>query len=129
MPEQTDIENISTPDNRYSDSDSIGPFEAIYTPGHEPDHYALVDEDRGVLVTGDAVFGADLRGCPQGYLIAPPALYSENVNRAEESMEKSLTYNFDAALVFHGSSVTENTHNRLDAYINFPGKPDWATYL
>lgn len=128
VPEETDTEDIRAPDHRYSDGDVIGSFEAIYLPGHEPDHYALVDESTELLIAGDAVFGADLRGLPAGYLIPPPALYSDNVNQAEESMERLLEYDFDAALVFHGSSVTSGAKERLDAFVNFPGKPDWATY-
>lgn len=128
VPEQTDTSDIRTPDNRFSDGDTIGPFEAVHAPGHEPDNYALVDEDAGVLVAGDALFGADLRGLPEGYLIPPAALYSEDVNQAEESLEKLLEYDFESLLVFHGSSVTEEAYDRLDAFVNFPGKPDWATY-
>lgn len=128
VPEQTDASGIDCPDHRYGDRGTIGSFEAIHTPGHEPDAYTLVDEEVGMIVTGDALFGADLRGFPPGYLIAPPALYSEDVNQAEESLEKLLDYDFDAALVFHGSAVTEGAYERLDAFLNFAGKPDWATY-
>lgn len=127
VPEQTEVD-IETPDYRYSDGETIGSFETVYTPGHRHDHHALVDEDRGLLVAGDALFGADLRGLAAGQLIAPPALYSENVNRAEKSLEDLLEYDFEAALVFHGSSATEGAREKLDAYVNFPGKPDWATY-
>jgi glyoxylase-like metal-dependent hydrolase (beta-lactamase superfamily II) len=128
IPEQTSTENISSFDHRYSGDDLIGSFEAIYTPGHEPDNYALVDEEAGILVPDDTIFGADLRGFPEGYLTAPPALYSENVNQAEESMEKSLDYSFDAVLAFHGTSVTDGAYRRLDSFVNFHGKPDWGTY-
>lgn len=127
IPEQTEAD-VAAPHSRYSDGDRIGSFEAVHTPGHEPDNHALVDEDAGVLVAGDALFGADLRGLPSGALVPPPALYSENVNRAERSMERLLDYDFEAALVFHGSAVTEGAHDRLDAFVNFPGKPDWASY-
>ena len=44
-------------------------------------------------------------------------------------MEALLAYDFDAVLVFHGSSVLDGGKDRLDAFINFPGKPGWATYL
>lgn len=128
VPEQTDMSDFEDPDHRYGDGDTIGEFETIYTPGHRHDHHSLVDEERQLLVAGDAVFGADLRGLAKGRLIPPPALYSENVNLAEKSMEQLLEYDFDAALVFHGSSATENAHEKLDAFVNFPGKPGWATY-
>jgi len=32
-------------------------------------------------------------------------------------------YEFDAALVYHGSSVTEGARGVLDRYVNFPGRP------
>jgi glyoxylase-like metal-dependent hydrolase (beta-lactamase superfamily II) len=38
-----------------SDGTRFGPFEALYTPGHAPDHYALIVHD--VCFTGDAVLG------------------------------------------------------------------------
>lgn len=128
VPEQTDTGDIRPPDNRYDDGETIGPFEAIHAPGHEADNYALIDEADGVLVAGDALFGADLRGLPSGHLIPPPALYSENVNQAEESLETLLEHEFESVLVFHGSSVTDGAYEQLDAFVNFPGKPEWATY-
>jgi glyoxylase-like metal-dependent hydrolase (beta-lactamase superfamily II) len=129
VPEQTDLAGTEEPDIRYSGGDTIGPFEAVFAPGHEPDNHALVDEAAGFIVPGDALFGADLRGFPDGYLLPPPALYSEHLNRAEESIERLLEFEFDAVLVFHGSAVLEGAHERLDAFINFPGRPAEATYL
>ncbi|MGA9876245.1 MAG: MBL fold metallo-hydrolase [Solirubrobacteraceae bacterium] len=38
-----------------SDGQRFGPFEAMYTPGHATDHFALVTN--GVCFTGDAVLG------------------------------------------------------------------------
>ncbi|RQG99485.1 MBL fold metallo-hydrolase [Natrarchaeobius oligotrophus] len=128
VPEETDLDSSVEPDKRYGHGDEIGPFEAVHTPGHQPDNYALVDEDAALLVPGDAVFGADFRGLPEGYLVAPPALYSDDVNEAERSMERLLEYEFDAVLVFHGSAVLEGGYDRLDEFVNFPGKPEWATY-
>jgi glyoxylase-like metal-dependent hydrolase (beta-lactamase superfamily II) len=40
---------------RLSDGDRFGPFEVLYTPGHAPDHYALIAS--GACFTGDAVLG------------------------------------------------------------------------
>ena len=72
---------------------------------------------------GDSVSGSDQRGLPAGYFHLPPAVYSEDLVQAETNLEKLLDYQFDAALVYHGSSVTENAHEILERYVNFPGKP------
>jgi glyoxylase-like metal-dependent hydrolase (beta-lactamase superfamily II) len=52
----------------------FGPFEAVATPGHSADHFALVAD--GVCFTGDAVLGqgsvfiSPYRGAMAGYLLA-----------------------------------------------------------
>ncbi len=61
-------------DVELSDGAQIGPFEALYAPGHAPDHFALI-ADR-VCFTGDAVLGegsvfiAPDAGALAGYLDA-----------------------------------------------------------
>jgi glyoxylase-like metal-dependent hydrolase (beta-lactamase superfamily II) len=122
VPRQTTVEAETEPTHRYGNGDRIGPFVAVHVPGHEPDNHALVDEDAGIAVLGDAVSGADQRGLPAGYFHLPPAIYSEDLNTAEESLERLLDYEFDVGLVYHGSSVTENAGEKLDRYVNFPGK-------
>jgi glyoxylase-like metal-dependent hydrolase (beta-lactamase superfamily II) len=122
VPEQTATELESEPTHRYGDGDHIGPFVAVHTPGHEPDNHALVDEDAGIAVLGDAASGADQRGLPEGYFHLPPAVYSTDLNQAEASLEKLLDYEFGVGLVFHGSSVLDGASEKLDRYVNFPGK-------
>lgn len=124
VPEQSEIDVERDPDHRYGDGDRIGGFEAVYVPGHLYDHHALVDEERGVLVAGDAVSGADLRGFPEGYLLPHAAVYAEDLKAAELNLDRLLEYDFDAALVYHGTSVTEGAWEVLDRYVNFPGRPD-----
>jgi len=112
-----------TPDVRLEDGDRVGPFVAVHTPGHTPHHLAYVHEDRSVAVAGDAVFGSDHRGLPGGYVVLPPAVYSDDLARADESLERLLEYEFDALLVYHGSSVLEDAKGVLAAFVDFPGKP------
>jgi glyoxylase-like metal-dependent hydrolase (beta-lactamase superfamily II) len=121
--EQSDLDGVE-PDRRYADGDGIGEFEALHLPGHKPDSYAFVNEDRDVVVSGDVVNGSDQRGLPPGYLVLPPAVYSTDLVGLEENLERLLEYSFDAVLVYHGSSVLEDAKERLDAFVNFPGKPD-----
>jgi glyoxylase-like metal-dependent hydrolase (beta-lactamase superfamily II) len=122
VPELSDVDDVE-PDHRYGDGDRIGGFEAVYLPGHTSDHHALVHEDAGFLITGDALSGADLRGFPEGYLLPHAAVYAENLQESELNLDRLLEYDFDAALVFHGSAVTENAYEVLDRYVNFPGRP------
>lgn len=120
VPEQTDLEA----DVYYSGGDDVGRFEAVYTPGHADDSYVLIDENDSLAIIGDSLMGADLRGLPEGYLIMPPEIYSDDLNVAERSLEKLLEYEFETALVFHGSSVLENASDKLHVYIDFPGRPE-----
>lgn len=126
VPEGSTLGTDHAPDARYGDGDRIGGFEAIHVPGHSPDHHALVDEGRdgGVLVAGDALAGADLRGFPQGYLLPHAALYAADPTAAELNLERLTEYAFDAALVYHGASVVEDAGAVVDRYVNFPGRPD-----
>jgi glyoxylase-like metal-dependent hydrolase (beta-lactamase superfamily II) len=122
VPEQLDVETDHDPDHRYGDGDRIGRFTAVHTPGHEPENHALIDEDAGIAVLGDALSGADQRGLPAGYFLLPPAVYSQDLNLAEESLERLLAYEFDVGLVYHGSSVLEDARAKIDRFVNFPGK-------
>ena len=120
VPEETELETDAEPDHRYGDGDEIGRFVAVHVPGHEPDNHALIDEDAGVAVMGDAVSGADQRGLPAGYFHLPPAVFSRNLNQAEKSLERLLDYEFDVGLVYHGSSVAENARQKLERYVDIP---------
>lgn len=110
-------------DERFGDRDPVGPFEARHVPGHAADHYALVAEDRGVAVLGDALFGSDARGLPAGYFVLPTAFFSADLAEADESLERLLEYEFDAGLVFHGSSVLEGADEKIADFVDFVGKP------
>jgi glyoxylase-like metal-dependent hydrolase (beta-lactamase superfamily II) len=61
-------------DVRLADQARFGPFEALATPGHAPDHFALVAND--ACFTGDAVLGegsvfiSPYPGAMAGYLLA-----------------------------------------------------------
>jgi glyoxylase-like metal-dependent hydrolase (beta-lactamase superfamily II) len=60
-------------DQLLSDGEHVGPFEALATPGHAPDHFSLIAG--GVCFTGDAVLGngsvfiSPYPGAMSGYLL------------------------------------------------------------
>ncbi len=122
LPEGLDVDGHE-PDHRYGDGDEVGGFTAVHTPGHTSEHHSLVDEDSGVAVIGDALFGADARGLPEGYFVLPTGYYSADLNEADESLAKLTEYDFDVGLVYHGESVTEDASEKLDGFVNFAGKP------
>ena len=124
LPVGSNPDVASTVDHYYGEGDTVGGFEAVHMPGHRGHQHALVDEARdigdgrrGVAVLADALSGADQRGFPAGYFHLPPGKYTDDLNRAEASLEKLLDYEFDAGLVFHGSSVLEGASDRLADYV------------
>lgn len=84
----------------------FGPFEAVATPGHAVDHYALVAE--GACFTGDAVLGSGsvfispYRGAMSGYLLALTRL--------------RLREDFNVLCPGHGPPVWD-AHTKLEEYV------------
>jgi glyoxylase-like metal-dependent hydrolase (beta-lactamase superfamily II) len=84
----------------------FGPFEAVHTPGHAPDHYALIAD--GACFTGDAVLGdgsvliTPHPGAMAGYLLALTRL--------------RLREDFNVLLPGHGEIVWD-AREKLEEYI------------
>ncbi len=85
----------------------FGPFEAVYTPGHAEDHFALIAD--GACFTGDAVLGdgsvliTPHRGAMSGYLLALTRL--------------RLREDFNVLCPGHGEIVWD-AREKLEEYIN-----------
>lgn len=106
------------PDVRFEDGDLLaGNIRVIQIPGHTPATSALLLEDRGILISGDALDGADRAGLPAGYMLPPPALFNADHEAAELNLYDLLQYDFDTVLVFHGSNVFENPKQKLDDFL------------
>lgn len=114
--EEADIDY--EPDVKFEDGDLLeGNIRVIQVPGHTEALSALLLEDRGILISGDALDGADRGGLPAGYLLPPPALFNEDHEAAELNLYNLLEYDFDTLLVFHGSHIFENPKQKLDDYL------------
>jgi glyoxylase-like metal-dependent hydrolase (beta-lactamase superfamily II) len=91
---------------RLAEQVRFGPFEAVATPGHAADHYALVAE--GACFTGDAVLGSGsvfispYRGAMSGYLLALTRL--------------RLREDFNVLCPGHGPPVWD-AHTKLEEYV------------
>ena len=108
------------PDETFGDGDVLkGNIEVVQVPGHTPCPSALLLRDHSALISGDVLDGADRRGLPEGYLLPPPETYNHDHAAAERNLSKLLEYEFEAVFVFHGSHVTTDPKQKLDAYLNF----------
>lgn len=106
------------PDVRFEDGNVLeGNIRVIQVPGHTEATSALLLEERNILISGDALDGADRAGFPEGYLLPPPALFNADHEAAELNLYDLLQYDFDTVLVFHGSNVFENPKGKLDDFL------------
>jgi glyoxylase-like metal-dependent hydrolase (beta-lactamase superfamily II) len=85
--------------------DRVGPFEAIATPGHAPDHVALLAGR--VLFTGDTVLGT-------GSVLIQPG--EGSLAAYLDSLRRLRKLDLEALLPGHGP-VVWNPHRKLDVYI------------
>jgi glyoxylase-like metal-dependent hydrolase (beta-lactamase superfamily II) len=116
LPVGADPEETPPVDHFYSDGDTVGPFEAVHVPGHVGHQHALIATDDDYAILADAVSGADQRGLAGGFHL-PPEKFTQDLGQAERSLEKLRAYEFDAGLVFHGSSVLSEASATLDRYV------------
>lgn len=108
------------PDATFGHGDVLeGDIEVIQVPGHSVCPSALLLRDVGALISADVLDGADRRGLPAGYLLAPPETFNHDHAAAERNLATLLDYDFDTVLVFHGSHVMEDAKAKLDRYLNF----------
>jgi glyoxylase-like metal-dependent hydrolase (beta-lactamase superfamily II) len=92
-------------DVQLSDGARFGPFEALHTPGHSPDHYALIVA--GACFAGDAVLGEG------SVFIAPdPGALAGYLDALERLREREL----DVLCPGHGPPIW-TPRERLDEYI------------
>lgn len=108
------------PDVAFAHGDVLeGDIEVVQVPGHSPCPSALLLRDLGVLISGDVLDGADRRGLPAGYLLAPPETFNHDHAAAERNLATLLEYDFDTVLVFHGSHVLEDAKGKLERFLEF----------
>lgn len=119
-PEGAHLDVEHPPDQIYGDGADIAPFIALHAPGHRSHQHVLVDEEQSVAVMADAASGADQRGLPAGYFHLPPGTFSEDLDLAEQTLERISEYDFEVGLVFHGTSVHEGASEKLAAYVDVP---------
>ena len=99
-----DIDQItaSTEGSVVGDGDDVFGLTIIETPGHTPGHISVLDPVSGILVTGDALNGAE-----GGGIGGPRPDFSEDIDQANASVAKLAGFDFEVALFGHGEPVLE----------------------
>ena len=81
------------------DDDSVFDLRIIETPGHTAGHISVLDAAAGVLVSGDALIGAN------GGVTGASEQFSENMTLANASIRKLAEFDYEVALFGHGDPV------------------------
>jgi glyoxylase-like metal-dependent hydrolase (beta-lactamase superfamily II) len=99
-----DIDQItaSTEGIVVGDGDDVFGLTIIETPGHTPGHISVLDAVSGILVTGDALNGAE-----GGGVGGPRPDFSEDMDQATASVAKLAGFDYEVALFGHGEPVLE----------------------
>jgi glyoxylase-like metal-dependent hydrolase (beta-lactamase superfamily II) len=92
-------------DLRLRDGARFGPFEALYTPGHAPDHFALIAG--GACFAGDAVLGEG-----SVFIASDPGALTGYLDALARLRERDL----DVICPGHGPPIW-SPHERLSGYI------------
>lgn len=92
-----------------SDSEWIGGFRAVHTPGHNPGHTVFLHDDSGTALLGDLVWRTD-----EGF-VPPPWLDSYDTAQTAESIDRIAEWQFESACPGHGRSYTTGGAEALRA--------------
>ena len=105
---------------RVSDGEVLGDgVRAIEVPGHTPGICAVYLEDSRTLLASDVLDGSDRRGLVPGYLLPPPAVYTWDSGKAESNLTKLLDFDFETAVVTHGTNVDSEARLKLERFLDF----------
>ncbi len=83
-----------------ADGDTVSGLAVIGTPGHTEGHISLLDGDRGVLLAGDALNGAD------GGVTGPNPDFTPDLVMANASVQRLAGFDYETILFGHGEPVT-----------------------
>jgi glyoxylase-like metal-dependent hydrolase (beta-lactamase superfamily II) len=92
------------------EGDKIANLAVIHTPGHTLGSICLLDEERKVLFVGDALRfdGSKISGSPERFTV--------DMDKANESIGKISTLNFDLMLCGHGETLKPNASDAVKKF-------------
>lgn len=95
-------------DEELADGDRLGPLTVVHTPGHTPGHISLIDQDAGVMLTGDAVINL-------GKVRYPLTAFCSDLASVRSSAARLSGIDVAVAAFAHGRPVRERVGERLRA--------------
>jgi glyoxylase-like metal-dependent hydrolase (beta-lactamase superfamily II) len=105
QPSRLEQVEIQQPVEDGAEIPAAGGMTVIHTPGHTAGHISFLKPGNGgVLFVGDAAANMF------GRIGLPIGMFTEDVDRARESMRKIASLEFDAACFGHGSVITGKAH-------------------
>jgi glyoxylase-like metal-dependent hydrolase (beta-lactamase superfamily II) len=90
------------------EGDSIAGFRIVSTPGHTLGHTSLINDQHGLLFTGDA-FGS----MPLKVRVGVRKFFCTDPAEAQRSAEKLLTEEYSTVVFSHGKSLREGAKQQL----------------
>lgn len=92
-------------DHKLKEGDKISGLKVIHTPGHTPGSISLIDEEKGILFSGDTIFadGIGRTDRPGG-----------DEKELEKSINRIMELDFDTLLPGHGEPIVRNAKKELD---------------
>ena len=100
-----------------------GPLEAIFTPGHNPDHLAFYLPDVGVLIAGDLfamTTDTELATASVEDFVGPKEEPTIDMYEAFRSIEKLLDLDIETTVCFHGGVADAGTPEIREIYAQGP---------
>ncbi len=90
------------------EGDSLAGFRVIATPGHTQGHTSLINDEHGLLFTGDA-FGS----MPFKVRVGVRKIFCTDPAEAQRSAEKLLREEFSTVVFSHGGTLREDAKQHL----------------
>lgn len=95
-----------------NEGDKVAGFQVIHMPGHTPGSIALYDPRKKVLFAGDSLRFRD------GRIQGPSEGMTMDLNKAYESIEKLMSFNFDILLSGHSKPVLSNASTKVQEFLS-----------
>jgi glyoxylase-like metal-dependent hydrolase (beta-lactamase superfamily II) len=97
-------------DRAVDDGDDLGGWQVIHVPGHTAGSVCFYQEERGIIVVGDAL------NHRRGRLGVPPRMFTPDMARAHDSIRRIAALNFEICCFGHGPPLVKKAQQQVQAF-------------